>query len=212
MLKTQQRFLTEKHNVFTEAINKIALSSNDGKRLQSVDLIDTYGYRRSKYVVSAKEVIKSNNNKTIQKMINFDVTKENIKEHNSNWSHPYRILMIGGSGSGKANSFFNLKNQQPVTDKIYLYAKDSFEVKYQFLINKWESTGLKHFNAETFIEYSNDMDVEYKNIEEYNPNEKHKILFLMIWLLICLLISIRKLNTSIVFITQSYVYVPKILD
>ena len=51
-------------------------------------------------------------------MINFDVvTKENIKEHNSNWpqtlNHPYRKLIIGGSGSGKINSLFNLRNHQP---------------------------------------------------------------------------------------------------
>ena len=62
-------------------------------------------------------------------MINFvDVTKERIKEHNPNWpqttDHPYRILIIGDSGSGKTNSFFNLINQQPDIDKSYLYAKD----------------------------------------------------------------------------------------
>ena len=61
-------------------------------------------------------------------MINFDdVVKENIKEHNSNWpqipDHPYRILIIGGSGCGKTN-YFNLINQQPNIDKIYLYTKD----------------------------------------------------------------------------------------
>ena len=61
-------------------------------------------------------------------MIYFDdVIKENIKEHNPNWQqipdHPYRILIIGGSGSGKTNSLFNLINQQPDNDKIYLYAK-----------------------------------------------------------------------------------------
>ena len=57
-------------------------------------------------------------------MINFDdVTKENIKEHNPNWpqisDHPYRILMIGGSGSGKTNSLFNLIKHQPDIEKIY---------------------------------------------------------------------------------------------
>ena len=73
-------------------------------------------------------------------MITFnDITKE----HNPNWSqipdHPYRILIIGGSGSGKTNSLFNLINQQPDIDKIYLYAKDPYEAKYQLLINKIES-------------------------------------------------------------------------
>ena len=49
-------------------------------------------------------------------------------------------------------------NNQPVIDKIYFYAKDPYQAKYQFLINERESTGLKHFNgSKAFIEYSNDM-------------------------------------------------------
>ena len=105
-------------------------------------------------------------------MINFDdATKEKINPQNPNWSqipyHPYRIWIIGGSGLGKINSLFNLINQQPDTDKIYLYAKDPYEAKYQFLISKRVSTGLKHFNdSKVFIEYSNYMDGTYKNIEE----------------------------------------------
>ena len=67
--------------------------------------------------------------------------------------HPYRILIIGGSGSGKTNALLNLRNNQPDIDKIYLYAKDPFAAKYQFLINKRESTGLRYFNdPEAFIE------------------------------------------------------------
>ena len=91
-------------------------------------------------------------------MTNFDdVTKENIKEHCPNWSqiwdHSYRILIARDSGSGKTNSLFNLINQEPDIDKTYLYAKDPYEVKYQFLINKRESTGLKHLNhSKVFIE------------------------------------------------------------
>ena len=74
-------------------------------------------------------------------MINFDdCANENKTQHNSNWSiipdHPYRILIIGGSGSGKTNALLNLINNQPDIDKIYFYAKDSYEAKYQFLINK----------------------------------------------------------------------------
>ena len=74
-------------------------------------------------------------------MINFnDVTKENIKDHNLNWpqiSHnPYRMLIVGGCGSGKINSLFNLIKEEPDIDKIYLYVKDPHEANYQFLINK----------------------------------------------------------------------------
>ena len=84
-------------------------------------------------------------------MINFDdIVKENIKKQNPNWpqipDHPYRILITGGSGSGKTSSLFNLINQQTDIDKICLYAKDLFDAKYQFLINKKESAELKHFS------------------------------------------------------------------
>ena len=80
-------------------------------------------------------------------MINFsDVVKENIKVHNPNCpeitDHPYRILIIGGSGSGKTSLLFNLINKQPDIVKIYLYSKNPYDAKYQFLINKQESTGL----------------------------------------------------------------------
>ena len=115
-------------------------------------------------------------------MINFDdVTKKNIKEHNPNSpqipDHSYRILIIGGSGSGKTNSLLKLTNQQPDIYKIYLYAKDPYEAKYQFFINKPQRIGLKHWNdSKAFIEYSDDMDDIYKNIEEYNPNKKRKII------------------------------------
>ena len=114
-------------------------------------------------------------------MIIFDdVTKENLKEHNPNWrqvsDHPYKMLIIRGSGFGKTNSLVNLISQQPVIDKIYLYGKDPYEWKISILINKRESTDLKHLNdSKAFIEYSNDMDHIYKNIEKYNPNK-----FLMI--------------------------------
>ena len=95
-------------------------------------------------------------NKTTQKIIDFDdVTQENIKEHNLYWSqfldHLYRILMIGGSESGKTKSSFNPISQQPDADEIYLYVKDPYEAKYQFLINKQETTGLKRFNDSQMI-------------------------------------------------------------
>ena len=79
--------------------------------------------------------------------------------------HPYRILIIGGSGSAKSNALLNLINHEPDIDKIYLYAKDPYEAKYQFLINKRESTGLEYFNdLKAFIEYSTTVDDIYKNI------------------------------------------------
>ena len=68
-------------------------------------------------------------------MINFnDYANENKTEHNLKWpnipDHPYRILIIGGSGTGKKNASFNLINKHIDIDKIYLYAKDSYEAKY----------------------------------------------------------------------------------
>ena len=161
-------------------------------------------------------------------MINFDdVVKENIKEHNPNWplipDNPYRKFIIGGSGSGKTISLFNLINHQPDIDKIYLYAKDPYEAKYQFLIKKREDVGTKHFNdLKAFIEDSNNMVDIYKNIEDYNPDKKRKILIVFYDMIADMLsnkklnliitelfIRGRKLNISLVFITQSYFAVPK---
>ena len=117
--------------------------------MQSVDSIETYAFGTSKDLVSEKEEIKYNT--TIQKMINFDdVTEENIKEHNSNrpefLDHPFKILIVGGSGTGKINALLNLINHEADIDKIYLYAKNLYEARYQFLINKRESTGFKYLN------------------------------------------------------------------
>ena len=82
-------------------------------------------------------------------------------------------------------------SHQPPIDKTYLYAKDPYEAKYQFLIKKQESAGLKHLNDyKVFIEYWNDMDDIHQNIKECNPNKKRKILIVFdCWLLICLLIK-----------------------
>ena len=88
-----------------------------------------------------------------------------------------RMLIIGSSGSGKTNALLNLIHNQPDIDKIYLYAKDSYEDKYQYLINKRESVGINRFNdPKAFIEYSNDMHDVYKNIDNYNPDKENKIL------------------------------------
>ena len=70
--------------------------------------------------------------------------------------HPHIILTIGGSGSGKTNVLLNLIGNQPDIDKIFLYVKDPYEAKYQYLINKRESVGKNYFNdPKAFIEYSN---------------------------------------------------------
>ena len=117
----------------------------------------------------------------------------------------------------------NLIDNQPDIDKIYLYAKDPYEAKYQYLINIREKVGLKRFNdPKAFIEYSNDMSDVYKNIDEYNVDEDRKILIVfddMISDIIKnkklnsivteLFIRGRKINISLVFITQSYFKVPK---
>ena len=153
-------------------------------------------------------------------MINFDdFTNENIIEHNSKWpyipDHPYRILIVGGSGSGKTNALLNLINNQPDIDKIYIYAKDPYEKKYQCLINTSEKVGLNHFNdPKAIMEYSNDMQDVYKNIEDYNPIKNRKLLIVfddMIADMINnnklnpivteLFIRGKKLNISIIFIT-----------
>ena len=161
-------------------------------------------------------------------MINFDeYINDNKKEHNFNWpyipDHPYGILIIGGSGTGKTNALLNLINNQPDIDKISLYAKDPYGNKYHYLINKRESVGLKHFNdPKAFIEYSNNVHDVYKNIDNYNLNKENKILIAfddMIADMINnkklnsivteLFIRGRKLNISLIFITQSYFKVPK---
>ena len=100
---------------------------------------------------------------------------------NSKWphipDHPYRILIVGGSGSGETNALLNLINNQPHIDKIYLYEKDPYEAKYQYLINKREKVGLNHFNdPKAFMDYSNDMHDVYKNTEDYNTDKETKVL------------------------------------
>ena len=87
--------------------------------------------------------------------------------------HPYRMLIIGGSGSGKPNALLNLIKEQDNIYKIYLYAKDLSEPKYEFLIKKLENVGIKHLNdSNAFIECS--MDDVYNNIDDYNSSRKGK--------------------------------------
>ena len=155
-------------------------------------------------------------------MINFDDYANEYKtQHNSKWpyvpGHPYRILIIGGSESGKANALLNLIENQPDIDKIYLYAKDRYEAKYEYLINIRKKVGLKRCNdPAAFIKYWNDMQDVYKNIDEYNIDEERKRSIVLDNMIVDMinnkkLNSIvtelffrdRKLNISLVFITQS---------
>ena len=162
-------------------------------------------------------------------MINFDdYVSENKTKHYLNWlyipDYPYRILIIGSSGSRKINALLNLITNQPDIDKIYLYAKDLYEAKYQFLINERKSAGLKYFNdPKAFIEYSNDIQNVYKNIDKYNADKERKILAVfddltadVIYnkklnsIVTELFIRGRKLNiSSFIIITQWYFKVPK---
>ena len=158
-------------------MNKIALSSNDDKRLKSIDSIETYGHGMSKGLIWKKEKTKRINIiEEYKKIINFDeVVKENINQHNPKQPHIfdylYRILI---------NSLFNLTNHQSDIDKMYLYSKDPYEAKYQFLITKQEDIETKHYNdSKASIEYSNTMVDIYKNIDDYNANKKPKILIFL---------------------------------
>ena len=161
-------------------------------------------------------------------MINLDsIINENNKKHNEKWpyipDHPYRILIIGGSGSGKTNALINLINEQNDIDKIYLYAKDLSELKYEYLIKKREDVGIRHVNnSNAFIECSGTMNDVYENINDCNLSRRREILIVfddMIGDIMTskkfqsiireLFIRCRKLNISLVFITHSYFSVPK---
>ena len=133
------------------------------------------------------------------------------------------FLIIGGSGSGKTNTLLNLINEQHDIGKVYLYARDLYEPKYKILIKKREDAGIKHLNdPNEFIECSNTMDDVYKNIHDYNSIRKRKILIVFDDIIADIMTSkkvraiikelfirCRKLNISLVFITQSYFSVPK---
>ena len=150
-----------------------------------------------------------------------------IKLDHINWpyvtDHPYRILIIRGSRSGKTNVLLNLIENQPDIDKIYLHEKDPYEAKYKYLINIREKVGLKFFNdPKAFVEYSNDVSDVYKNIDEYNVDQDRKILIVfddiisdiiknkkLNSIVTELFIRGRKINISLIFITQSNFKVPK---
>ena len=115
-------------------------------------------------------------------MINLDsIINKNNKKHNEKWpyllDHPYKVLIIGASGSGKKNTLLNLINAQNDIDKIYLYARHLNEPKYSILIKKHEDVGIKHLNdPNAFTKCSNTIDDVYENIHDYNSGRKRKIL------------------------------------
>ena len=155
-------------------------------------------------------------------MINFDdYVNENETKHNKNWPnipvHLCRILIVRGSGFGKTNALLNLIEHQPEIGKIYLYVKYPYEAKYQYLIKIREKVGIDHHNnPRAYTEYSNDMHDVYKNINYYNPDRENKILIVFDDMIADIIhkkkldstvakwfIGGKKLNISIVFITQS---------
>ena len=156
-------------------------------------------------------------------MSNLDDIVSNKKKsssENDDWS--FRMLIIGPSGSGKTNTLLHLIDKFHPIDKIYLYAKDTDEEKYQYLINKREQVGVKNLNdLYAFMEYSNDMNDVLENINNYNKNRDKKVLIIFDDMIADIMrieqfkaivkelfIRCRKLNISIAFITQSYFRTP----
>ena len=148
------------------------------------------------------------------------ITKEHIIEHNPNWpeipDHPYRILIIGGSGSGKTNALLNLINHVLNIDNIYLYSK--INTKQNFY-----SKNMKMLEQSILMIQKLLLNIQtIWMIKDYDPNKKRKILIVFDDMIADMLsnkklnpivtelfIRGRKLNISLVFITQSYFAVPK---
>ena len=122
ILKSQQRFKSAWHCVYTEKVNKIALSSDDDKILQTFDSTRTYQYGTNAIKVYKSEMPSK------YKWLILIIILIKIKQHNLKWpyipDYPYRILIIGGSGSRKTNALLNLiSNQLNIFDKIYYLIK-----------------------------------------------------------------------------------------
>ena len=149
-------------------------------------------------------------------MLNLDnivSNKKEISSENDDW--PFRMLIIGPSGSGKTNTLLHLIGNFYPIDKIYLYAKDTDEEKFQYLINKREQAGIKNLNdPHAFIEYSSDMNDVLEDIDNYNKKRDKKVLIIFDDMIADIMrsekfkaivkelfIRCRKLNISIVFIT-----------
>ena len=111
-------------------------------------------------------------------MLNLDniVSKKNTSSsEDNNW--PFRMLIIGPSGSGKTNTLLHLIDKLHPMDKIYLYAKDLHEPKYEYLINKREQAGIKNlYDPHAFIECSDDMSDVLDDINNHNKNRDKNVL------------------------------------
>ena len=152
-------------------------------------------------------------------MLNLDniVSNKNTSFSEDN-NCPFRMLIVGPSRSGKTNNLLHLINNLHPIDKIYLYAKDIHKSKYEYLINKREQAGIKNLNdPHAFIEYSDDMNDVLDDINNYNKNRDKKVLIVFDDMIADieynknfkriikeLFYRARKINLSIVFITQSY--------
>ena len=91
----------------------------------------------------------------------------------------------------------NLLNNQPDIDKMYLYAEDTYEAKYQYLSNKCAKVGLNHYDdPKAFIYYSNDTQDVYKSIDEYNIDKERKILIVFDYM-IADIINNKKINSIV---------------
>ena len=108
---------------------------------------------------------------------NIVSNKKKSSSENDDW--PFRMLIIGPSGSGKTKILLHLIDKLHPIDKIYLYAKDTDEDKYQYLINKREQAGIKNLNdPHAFIEYSSDMNDVLEDINNYNKKRDKKVLII----------------------------------
>ena len=129
ILKSQERFKSDHHKVYVEQINKIALSSNDDKRLQTFDKIKTYPLGTIAFKVCESDLLSK------YKWLILMITQMKTK-HNSKWpfipDHLYKMLTIGGSGSGKTNVLLNLMNNQIDIDKIYFTLKIHIKLNINF--------------------------------------------------------------------------------
>ena len=152
-------------------------------------------------------------------MLNLDniVSNDNkTSSEDNDW--PFRMLIIGPSRSGKTNTLLHSINDLHPIDKIYLYAKDIREPKYEHLINKREQAGIKNLNdPHAFIQYTDDMNDVLDDINNYNKIRDKKVLIVFDDMIGDIgynknfkqiikepVYRARKINVSIVFITQSY--------